>query len=207
MAARLKETPESTRVMRIETAYQLAVTACAAAYSAQPVRQPDGSTLALCMAGRVSRGFDRLTAAQLAGQDTARLREGIDVLSKAAQKAMKDAEAAASAWASTAAAVGEQVDPLQCYPPPCACIGCQGEQQRQQVAIARAQATEALYGLLDGYGSDAPRLLAYIDGASETKQRDLLWASLKRIADAMTAYRTACTAVGEQANWRGLLCP
>jgi len=200
MAARLKET-------KIETAYQTACAACAAAYSAQPVRQPDGSTLLLCMAGRVSRAFERLAAAQLAGQDTTRLREGIDVLSKAAQKAMKDAASAASAWAATAAAVGETVEPLQCYPPPCTCIGCQGEQQRQQVATTRAQATEAIYALLDGYGSDAPRLLGYVDGASETKQRDLLWASLKRIADAMIAYRSACAAVGDQPDWRGLLCP
>lgn len=200
MAARLKET-------KIETAYQLAVKACALAYSAQPVRQPDGSTLLLCMASRISRGFDRLAAERAAGADTTRLMEGIDTLAKTAHKAMQDAETAAAAWAATAAAVGNDVDPLQCYPPPCTCIGCQAEQKRQRAAITRAEATEAIYALLVGYGSDEPRLLSFVAGAGDAGQRDLLWASLKRIADALTAYKAACIAIGEQPDWRRLLCP
>lgn len=200
MAARLKET-------KIETAYQLAVTACNAAYSAQPVRQPDGSTVLLCWSGRIDRAFQRLADALATGQDATKLREGIEVLSNAARKALKESEALAVAWAATAAAVGNTVDPLQCYPPPCTCIGCQNARQRQQAAIARAEATEAIYALLDGYGADEPRLLGYVAGAGEAGQRDLLWASLKRIADALTAYKAACIAIGEQPDWRRLLCP
>lgn len=200
MVARVKETP-------VETAHARAVAACAAAYSAQPVRQADGSTLLLCWSARIERAFDLMQAAQAAGQDTTRLQEGIDALSNAARKAMNEAEAAASHWAATAAAVGNTVDPMAVYPPECTCTGCQVMKQRQAIAIARAQATEAIYALLDGYGSDEPRLLGYMAGARDAGQRDLLWAALKRIGDAMLAYQSACHAGNEKPDWRRLLWP
>ena len=191
----------------IDNAFQRAASACAAAYSAQPVRQIDGSTLMLCWSGRMDRALDKLAAVRAEGGDVARVQTAVDMLSASARAAMKDAEALASHWATMATAAGQQIDPMQCYPPECQCIGCTVQRQRQNSAIAKAQATQAVYFLLDGTGSDAPRLLSYMDGATDAAQRDLLWKALKRIADALIAYRDAAAAGGEAVDWRGVISP
>lgn len=198
MSARMK-------TAQIDEAFQRAANACAAAYSAQPVRQIDGSTLMLCWAGRIDRALDKLATVRAEGGDAIKVQTAVDMLSASACTAMKDAEALASHWAAMAAAAGQQVDAMACYPSQCQCSGCTTQRQRQAVAITKAQATEAVYRLLDGIGSDAPRLLGYIEGAADAGQRDLLWRALKRIADAMVAYREAAQAAGEAVDWRGVL--
>lgn len=186
MAARMKAN-------QIDTAWQRARDAAALAYSAQPVKQPDGSVLNLCLSARVARGIDRLCAAREAGEDTTKLQIAVDALSAAALQAMRDAQAAAEHWAATARAVGQEVDPLAPYPPECNCAGCTMQRQRQGVAIARAELELAMAFLLSG---NEPRLLSYMAGASDAQQRDLLWRALKNIADAMIACRQAALVAG-----------
>jgi hypothetical protein len=193
MAARIK-------VNQVDSAWQRALDAAALAYSAQPVKQLDGSTLALCWSARVSRGIDKLMEAKRAGDDTTKLQGAIDALSATAMQAMRAAQTAAEQWAASARAVGQDVDPLAPYPPECQCTGCTTFRQRQAVAIARAELQVALAFLLAGDGN-APRLLGYMAGAGDATQRDLLWKALKNIADAMAAYQGAADAAGEPVTW------
>lgn len=194
MAARMKAN-------QVDTAWQRARDAAALAYSAQPVKQPDGTVLNLCLSARVSRGFDRIAAARAAGEDTTKLQAAVDALSAAAMQAMKAAQAEAEQWAATAKAVGQDVDPLAAYPPECDCAGCSTWRQRQAVDIARADLQVALSFLLAGNEGGAPRLLGYMAGARDAEQRDLLWRALKNISDAMTVYQQAAGAAGEPVTW------
>ena len=197
MAARVKHT-------NVDSAWQRAVSACSAAFSAQPVKQADGSTMLLCWSGRVARGLDRIQAMKANGEDTTRIEAAMATLGSSARAAMRVAQDAAEAWATTARAVGQDVDPLACYPAPCQCEGCRNQNLWQAMKNAEDKARDAVAFLLAGSDVE-PRLLGYIAGATDAQQRDLLWHALKRIADAMTTYRDAAQAAGEAPDWARVL--
>ena len=97
-----------------------------AAYAAQPVQQPDGSTLLLCWNGRIARGYERLAAT--GGKERPKSRRSRR--QSAAWKRSTTAAAVAAErlprliWAAIAAAAGVTVGAQEVYPPECQCEGC-----------------------------------------------------------------------------------
>ena len=193
----------------IAAAKRQAIELCAAAYSPQEVKQPDGPPLSLCFNGRIARGYELLAAARIA-KDAAR----IDVLQKALAnlterraETAQAAEDAASTWAAMAAAGGVTVNPNEVYPPACQCDGCRLQRAWHDHNEARGAYSDALYALLAPNSHDTPPLLEILATANEEAQRDRLWVHLKRIRDAAAAYVAACKAADTRPNWRAAMFP
>lgn len=193
----------------LTAARRKAVELATAAYSPQPVPQPDGSTLRLCWNGRIARGYELLAAARIA-KDAAR----IDVLQKALAnlterriETAQAAEDAASTWAAMAAAGGVTVDPNEVYPAECQCEGCRMQHAWHDHNTARGAYSDALYALLAPNSHDTPPLLEILATANEESQRDRLWVHLKRIRDAAATYVAACKAADTHPNWRAAMFP
>ena len=98
MAVAIKE-PAVTTPNTLAAARRKAVDLCAAAYSPQPVAQPDGSTLLLCWNGRIARGYEKLAEARAAKQTALvqAIQETIRGLERQYAAAYNAAEEAASA--------------------------------------------------------------------------------------------------------------
>ena len=208
MAVLIKEhTNVQTKLDHARTA---AVTALAAAYSPQPVKQPDGTTLQLCWSGRIARAYDKLAIARIA-RDTAAVKAiegGIAMLTAKYTEAQKAAEDAAAQWAALAAAGGVTVDPMSVYPATCTCDGCQAAAAWHDHNEARGRYSDALYNLLAPNSSDRPPLYELLEAFGKTeKDRDRFWAAMKTIYDTAGAYAAACKAAGVQPNWRAALWP
>lgn len=192
----------------IADAKRRAIEACAAAYSAQEVRQPDGSSLSLCWKGRIARGYEKLASSRLARDERGIevMTEAIAGLSNRYTAAVKVAEDTASAWAAMCAAVGAACDPLEVYPPPCACDGCRMQTAHQDKAAARAHYVRALYALLAPNAHDIPPIMELgrkiQDGDPDAKRR--MNEHLQRIYEAGERYANAHAAAGTSPNWRQL---
>jgi hypothetical protein len=195
---------------KIEQAKQRAVAACAAAYSAQPVPQPDGTTIALCWSGRIARGYDKLAIARIAkdGATVKALENGIQALQAKAQAAQKAAEDAASAWAALATAAGQKIQPTDVYPPTCTCEGCQAQANYQDKVNWRATYVTCLYDFIAPNSVDTPPVIALLrrlrNNKNDKDASDQLWAHLRRISDAGEAYARACSDAAVRPNWRAL---
>jgi hypothetical protein len=195
---------------RIEQAKAKAVAACAAAYSAQPVPQPDGTTFALCWSGRIARGYDKLAIARIAkdGATVKALESGIQALQAKATAAQKAAEDAASAWAALAAATGVTVQPTDVYPPTCTCEGCQAQKNYQDKVQWRAVYVTCLYDFIAPTSADTPPIIDLLrrlrNNKGDKDASDRLWAHLRRISDAGEAYARACSDAAVRPNWRAL---
>lgn len=208
MAIAVKER-EAITTNKLAQMRNAALALMAAAYTPQPVPQPDGTTLALCWNGRIARAYERLAAARIArdAKIVGAVQEAIRPLEQKAEAAFKAAEDAASAWAAAAAAAGVVVQPNEVYPPPCACAGCRTQRAYHDHNEARGAYSDALYALLAPTSHETPPLLAILAKAEDEAQRDRLWAYLKRIRDAGDAYIAACKAADTRPNWRAALFP
>lgn len=208
MAIAVKEpdviTPNKLAAMR-----RAAVDLCAAAYSPQPVPQPDGSTLHLCYNGRIVRAYERLAAARIARNEAQikALGPAIKDLEARAVAAYKAAEDTASAWAAAASTVGVTVQPMEVYPAQCQCEGCRLQMTLHDHNEARGAYSDALYALLAPNGFDTPPLLEILAKVGDEAQRDRLWHYLKPIRDTANTYIEACKAAGVPPNWRAALFP
>jgi len=211
-----REAGAPTTQAKIDQAKATAVAACAAAYSPQPVKQPDGPPLLLCWAGRIARAYDKLAAARA---DARRRGSKDDATVKAIEAAIRKLEASYSAaasaaedaaahWAALAAAGGVTVDPMSVYPATCTCDGCQAAAAWHDHNEARGKYSDALYTLLAPNSSDRPPLYELLEAFGKTeKDRDRFWAAMKTIYDTAGAYAAACKAAGVQPNWRAALWP
>ena len=201
---------EPVTVNKIDQARAAAVAALAAAYTAQPVPQPDGTTLMLCWNGRIARAYDKLAIARIA-RDAATVKTlegGIDALRSRYTAAAKAAEDAAAHWAALAAAAGQTVDPMSVYPPTCTCDGCKAAQQYQDKVQWRATYVSTLYDFLCPTSADTPpaiELLRRLRSNKDDKEaQDRFWVHMRRISDAGEAYAKACAEAGVRPNWRAL---
>jgi hypothetical protein len=196
---------------KIDRAKAAAVAACAAAYSAQPVRQPDGApTLMLCWSGRIARAYDKLAIARIAREAKAieTLQNGINQLQARYNAAIKEAEDAAAQWAALASAAGVTVQPTDVYPPTCTCEGCKAAQQYQDKVQWRAIYVDQLYDFIAPTSAGTPPVIALLrrlrDNKNDREASDLLWVHLRRISDAGEAYAKACEEADVRPNWRAL---
>ena len=208
MAVAVKE-PVIVTPNKIAQGRARAVDLCAAAYAAQAVQQPDGSTLALCWNGRIARGYERLAAARGA-KETAKveaLTKAIRGLEAQYNAAADAAERAAADWAAMAASAGVTVDAHEVYPPQCQCEGCAMQRAYHDHNEARGAYSDALYALLAPNPMDLPPLLEMLEAIAEEAQRDRLWTYMQRIRDTGRAYIKACEAAGTRPNWRAAMWP
>lgn len=195
---------------KIDQAKQRAIAALAAAYSPQPVKQPDGPPLLLCWAGRIARAYDKLAIARIArdSKSVETLQSGINQLTARYNEAQKAAEDAAAQWAALAAAAGVTVQPTDVYPPTCTCEGCQAAQQYQDKVQWRATYVSVLYDFIAPTSADTPPVIALLrrlrDNKNDREASDLLWVHLRRISDAGEAYAKACKEADVRPNWRAL---
>lgn len=192
----------------IEEAKARAVQLLKEAYCAKPT-PIDGNIAMICLAGRISRGYDKLAIARRAGDAAAirKLESGIAQLTAMYNNAAKAAEQAASDWAAMAAAAGVTVDPASIYPPECDCETCQAERARKSGYWWRDAYTGVVYDSLAPNPFDFPPLLQLVRDAKSPDARDRIWAHLKRMLDAAEAYNRDCKDRGVQPNWRAALCP
>lgn len=178
------------------------------AYAPQPVKQPDGSTLALCWTGRIARAYERLAAARTARNTAAidALKDAIATLESKAAAAMNAAEHAASDWAAMCAAVGQPCDPDEVYAPPCTCEGCRMQAAYMDKAEARAKYVTALYDLLAPTSFDLPPFmeLGRLIQAGDQEAQKRMTAYWRRIYEAGVQYIEAHRAAGTRPNWRAL---
>jgi hypothetical protein len=190
---------------QIADAKQLAIDLGTAAYVAQPILQPDGTTIMLCLHGRVARAYDKLAEVRESGNElqVKRIEGAVDTLSQACLAATAAAEHAASDYTAICIAAGFPPDDVEM--PVCGCTACVGETLRMSWLSAQAGAVEALYGLVAPNSVDVPPIVTLIESAEDEVQRKRLWSLLKRIADAYRAYESAAVAAGERVSWRGLL--
>lgn len=208
MAVLTKAAP--TTQAKIDQAKAAAVAACAAAYSPQPVKQPDGATLMLCWNGRIARAYDKLAIARIARDAAAvkALEGGIDALRAKYNAAAKEAEDAAAAWAALAAANDVTIQPMDVYPPTCTCDGCKAAQQYQDKVQWRATYVGCLYDFIAPTSADTPPVITLLrrlrNDKGDKEASDLLWAHLRRISDAGEAYAKACAEADVRPNWRAL---
>ena len=172
-----------------------AIQACALAYAAQPVKQPDGSTLNLCWRGRLHRALLLTWQAQQAG-DAAQV--------ATLEKAVAQLEAAMNAAyaKATAACAAAGISDADAMPAPCQCAWCvHGENthaQGQALGLARA----ALWALvMPGQGATLPAVVQLIQTADQASSRDQLWHRLKELSDNLQAYAQASQALGETPKW------
>ena len=192
----------------IAAAKRQAIELCAAAYSPQEVKQPDGPPLSLCFNGRIARGYEKLAAARLSRDVRAIevMQGAIATLESKYVAAQKAAEDAAAAWAAMCAAVGAPCNPMEVYPPHCTCEGCRLQTQHQDKATARARYAQALYALLAPNSFDLPPIMELgrkiQEGDADARRR--LTEHLQRIYEAGEQYASAHAAAGTSPNWRAL---
>lgn len=195
---------------KIGQAKATAVAACLAAYSAQPVKQPDGTTLQLCWSGRIARAYDKLAIARIAREAKAieTLQNGINQLTARYNAAIKEAEDAAAQWAALAAAAGVTVQPTDVYPPTCTCEGCRAAQQYQDKVQWRATYVSTLYDFIAPTSADTPPVIELMrqlrNNKNDKEAQDRFWTHMRRISDAGEAYAKACAEAGVRPNWRAL---
>jgi len=195
---------------KIDQAKATAVAACAAAYSAQPVKQPDGPPLMLCWSGRIARAYDKLAIARIAREPKVieTLQNGINQLQARYNAAIKEAEDAAAQWVALASANGITVQPTDVYPPTCTCEGCQAAQQYQDKVQWRATYVDQLYDFIAPTSADTPPVITLLrrlrNDKNDREASDLLWVHLRRISDAGEAYAKACKEADVRPNWRAL---
>ena len=198
-------------VRAIEAAKQEAVRLLGLAYQPQPVPQPDGTTLHLCLAGRIARACDKLAAARRAGDVAAarKIEAAYTALRSQYNAATEAAERAASAWAALATAQGVTVDPVSIYPPPCRCEACVAQQAHMSHQSARDVYTNALYEAIAPNSAMTPPLVDLVRRvkAGDKDANRQLWAHLGRIADTSDAYLAACADAQVSPNWRLALYP
>jgi hypothetical protein len=195
---------------KIDQAKAAAIAACAAAYSPQPVKQPDGPPLLLCWAGRIARAYDKLAIARIArdSKSVETLQSGINQLTARYNEAVKMAEDAAAQWAALAAAAGVTVQPTDVYPPTCTCEGCRAAQQYQDKVQWRATYVSTLYDLIAPTSADTPPVIELMRqlraNKNDKEAQDRFWVHMRRISDAGEAYAKACAEAGVRPNWRAL---
>ena len=195
---------------KIDQAKAAAIAACAAAYSPQPVKQPDGPPLLLCWAGRIARAYDKLAIARIArdSKSVETLQSGINQLTARYNEAVKMAEDAAAQWAALAAAAGVTVQPTDVYPPTCTCEGCRAAQQYQDKVQWRATYVSTLYDLIAPTSADTPPVIELMrqlrNNKNDKEAQDRFWTHMRRISDAGEAYAKACAEAGVRPNWRAL---
>lgn len=195
---------------KIDQAKQRAIAALAAAYSPQPVKQPDGPPLLLCWAGRIARAYDKLAIARIArdSKSVETLQSGINQLTARYNEAQKAAEDAAAQWAALAAAAGVTVQPTDVYPPTCTCEGCQAAQQYQDKVQWRATYVSVLYDFIAPTSADTPPVIELMrqlrNNKGDKEAQDRFWVHMRRISDAGEAYAKACAEAGVRPNWRAL---
>lgn len=195
---------------KIDQAKATAVAALAAAYSAQPVKQPDGPALMLCWNGRIARAYDKLAIARIARDAKAieTLQNGINQLQARYAEAQKAAEDAAAQWAALATAAGVTVQSTDVYPPTCTCEGCRAAQQYQDKVQWRATYVSTLYDFIAPTSTDTPPVITILrrlrNDKGDREASDLLWTHLRRISDAGEAYAKACEEADVRPNWRAL---
>ena len=195
---------------KIDQAKQRAIAALAAAYSPQPVKQPDGPPLLLCWAGRIARAYDKLAIARIArdSKSVETLQSGINQLTARYNEAVKMAEDAAAQWAALAAAAGVTVQPTDVYPPTCTCEGCQAAQQYQDKVQWRATYVSVLYDFIAPTSADTPPVIELMrqlrNNKGDKEAQDRFWVHMRRISDAGEAYAKACAEAGVRPNWRAL---
>lgn len=195
---------------KIDQAKAAAIAACAAAYSPQPVKQPDGPPLLLCWAGRIARAYDKLAIARIArdSKSVETLQSGINQLTARYNEAVKMAEDAAAQWAALAAAAGVTVQPTDVYPPTCTCEGCRAAQQYQDKVQWRATYVSTLYDFIAPTSADTPPVIELMrqlrNNKNDKEAQDRFWTHMRRISDAGEAYAKACAEAGVRPNWRAL---
>lgn len=198
MAAAAMTTPR-----KIDEARQRAVAACNEAYAAQPVAQPDGSTLALCLSGRIARGYQMLQDAGNKGP----IQAAITALEGKAKVAFSDAEQAASDYGALCNGAG--LTPADVYPPTCECVGCRLAGARMGYSAALAELREAAWALLLPAHMDSalPALVNLVEATGEHQeaQRKELWQRICRLALAQRKFREAVVALGQTPNWQKVL--
>lgn len=210
MAAAVLTKAAPTTQAKIDQAKATAVAACAAAYSPQPVKQSDGTTLMLCWNGRIARAYDKLAIARIARHEDAikSLQNGINALTAKYSEAQRAAEDAAAAWAASAAANDVTVQPTDVYPPKCTCDGCKAAQQYQDKVQWRAIYVDMLYAFIAPTSADTPPVITLLrrlrNDKGDKEASDLLWTHLRRISDAGEAYAKACKEADARPNWRAL---
>ena len=202
----------------IKTAEQEARRLCILAFTPQPIRQPDGTTIALCWNGRVARAYERLAEARIEAYrmqpkpntktpKVAAIEGKIAELEHEARQAVDAATAAASDWAAKCTAAGVPCEPLSIYPAECTCDGCKAQQQAQARRNAHAAYAEATFALMAPSAFDTPPFVELMRKAQDENARDALWRHFKTMLDAAEQYIKACDADGVQPDWRGVLCP
>jgi len=195
----------------VDQAKAAAVRLLALAYLPQPVRQPDGTTIHLCLAGRLARGQDKLAIARRAGdaKSVAILEGALKQLRALTEQAHSAAENAAATWAAMAAAQGLNVDPVSVYPPTCTCAECMLQQNYQSHQSAMNIYTTMLYDLVAPNSRTTPPIIDLMRraraGDDEAKRQ--IWRYLDRILDAGNTYMAACDAASVSPNWRLALYP
>ena len=198
-------------VRAIEAAKREAVRLLGLAYTPQPVPQPGGATLHLCLAGRIARAYDKLAIARRADNAAAvaKIEPALKALRSQYEAATKAAEDAASNWAALSTAQGVTVDANSIYPPPCRCEACAAQQAYQSHQSARAAYTNALYEAIAPNSAMTPPLVELVRRvkAGDKDANRQLWAHLGRIADAADAYLAACADAQVSPNWRLALYP
>lgn len=198
-------------VRAIEAAKQEAVRLLGLAYTPQPVPQPDGTTLHLCLAGRIGRAYDKLAIARRADNAAAvrKIEAAYTALRGQYNAATEAAERAASAWAAMATAQGVTVDANSIYPSPCRCEACAALQAYQSHQSARAAYTNALYEAIAPNSAMTPPLVELVRRvkAGDKDANRQLWVYLGRITDTADAYLAACADAQVSPNWRLALYP
>lgn len=172
------------------------------AYAAQPVKQPDGSFLELCLMGRIARAYRLLAEAQAAGatERAAALQTAIDKLTQLADSAMAAANKAVSDYC--AACIVEGSTPENLDPPACRCVACQETDKVHSVGAASGAMRAAVWALLGDDGDGEPPLLPLVRKAADAQARDHLWTHLVKIANSMQAYANICRDLGAVPNWK-----
>lgn len=189
-------TLNSVSPAQIEAAKQKAIELCRLAYAPQPV----AGTM-LCWKGRIARAMDLMSTAYAVGDEAemAKLRHGIELLTKEAQKADSEAQGAASAYASLCARAVCRAEPLY---EPCTCEGCALATAQEHCFAAEYALRKACFDLLKPY--DATDRLPYLIHLME-KDTQRLWAMLNTIGKAQMAYADACEAFGKRPDWHKVL--
>lgn len=195
------QTKSAISPRQIAEAKEKALRLAQVAFAPQPVKQADGSTVPLCWAGRLHRALTAGNAAQQAGDaaKVALIEQAIDRLSTemhSAESAAADAEAAYMALCAAAGVTAEALPSTECT-----CVGCVEQRRLHALASTSADVRAAVWALLTGPVGELPAIVTLVAQAHDAGVRDRLWAHLKRISDALSAYGQACAENGEQPQW------
>lgn len=176
---------------QVADAKQAAIEAHWAAYGVRPVPQPDGSTLDLCLRGRLDRAFAMMAEADDATR--AKLQPAIKALSAQCEAAYREATVTAASYAELALAAGQQPDELAWEQ--CTCEGCQIGVNQAAYFAAMADLRGAVFDLL------LPRDIDDALPALASMDEPAIQRSMQRIADAQRKYAAACAAFGQRPAW------